>query len=256
MNKLWMFIKQYKFPILVAATPIIVNYFLFTWRAPGLVGNSSDWFTFLGSYLGFIGAVYIALFQMKKQEKLANQEKLSKARGYILFQDYTAPLRLIGLKSSRNARIILTSKYKELLKDYRNRESEFPRLKYIKIVLHGCELIYNSVLEYTVSLKALDGNILETRSFSINIGPLEKGVEPYVPLIADYDASLLLDNELQIDKLVFNYTTVEGEDLKYVRDYETEKETLIKIVNNEIIQIYSVDCKPVEWMYPENYNRD
>ncbi|MED1795003.1 hypothetical protein P4V54_20215 [Brevibacillus nitrificans] len=71
--------KKYVFLVIGAITvPIAINYVLFSWRAPGVVGDSNSWLGFLANYsggiLGGIIAYIVAKIQIDAQ-KIADKKK-------------------------------------------------------------------------------------------------------------------------------------------------------------------------------------
>lgn len=82
-------IKRYKKEfligtLLIIALPVVLNYLIFSWRAPGVNG---DWMGFLGSYLGaIIGVivVYITARMQLNSQKVENREnKVFQVRPYL-----------------------------------------------------------------------------------------------------------------------------------------------------------------------------
>ncbi|MBU5673230.1 hypothetical protein [Paenibacillus brevis] len=69
---------------LVIIFPIILNYFIFSWRAPGVNG---DWMDFLGGYLGaIIGVVVVyttVVMQLNAQSKESRENKMFQIRPYL-----------------------------------------------------------------------------------------------------------------------------------------------------------------------------
>jgi len=69
---------------LVIIFPILLNYLIFSWRAPGVNG---DWMDFLGSYLGaIIGVVVVyltAIMQLQAQSKESKENRMFQVRPYL-----------------------------------------------------------------------------------------------------------------------------------------------------------------------------
>ncbi|ODV55454.1 hypothetical protein [Lysinibacillus fusiformis] len=85
MDKLIKNIKKNKWVYLLLAipgVPISINYFLLTWKFPGVKGNYDDWLGFLSNYsggiIGGIVAFVVANHQVKKQmeEQIKNEEEV------------------------------------------------------------------------------------------------------------------------------------------------------------------------------------
>ncbi|WP_366294386.1 hypothetical protein [Paenibacillus sp. AN1007] len=80
-KNIWMIIGSVT---LVVVFPILLNYLVFSWRAPGVNG---DWMDFLGSYLGAIIGVIVVyttvLMQLNAQNKVSNEERTFQVRPYL-----------------------------------------------------------------------------------------------------------------------------------------------------------------------------
>lgn len=55
--------------------PVIINYGLLSWTAPGVSMEANPWLGFLGSFLGLIGAISIALLNNHNQKKVIMRKK-------------------------------------------------------------------------------------------------------------------------------------------------------------------------------------
>jgi len=247
MGKIWSFLRRNKIIILVASAPILINYLLFTWRAPGLVGESSDWFVFLGSYLGFIGAISIALAQFKKEKESELEKQKINKRGYIVAQEINAGVPLQIIDPNKGARVIKTQNYNKFINALKsnNNPRSLNNYRYMRINLHGCDLILGCevIAEFTVENLSGEKYKEELKSF---VGLIEKGAEVYLPIFPFNDETGI---EYSINSLKFTYTTIENESLILVKDYEKNKETLSIKLNGKETKIYKTDYKPVEWHY-------
>lgn len=109
--------------------PLIVNYGLLSWSAPGLNAEPNPWLAFLGSYLGVLGAVSIAVFnniaQRDKDKKAGNKN----FRNFVVMTEFQASLRLENVIMNEHSRLIETSAYKTLLDLDVHRDLTGPFLK-------------------------------------------------------------------------------------------------------------------------------
>ncbi|QDS35852.1 hypothetical protein [Brevibacillus brevis] len=65
--------------LLIFATPILINYFLLTWRAPFVFGDANSWLGFLANYSGGIIGGLVAFFAAKIQMDFQKErEKLQR----------------------------------------------------------------------------------------------------------------------------------------------------------------------------------
>jgi len=245
-KKIWSFLIRNKIPIIVALAPIIINYLLFTWRAPGVVGKLSDWFTFLGSYLGLIGAVYIALFQMKVQKQNEIQREVINNRSYVLLQEFGATLMLVGANTHENSRIIKTKGFEHLLRSTHKEHYKSTKVGYIKISHHGgSEVIYNC--EVTIKFNYEHEGQIKNEDMNFNIGAIEKGTEVFIPLFPyGYKRG-----KIETKYVSFEYSTLVGERLYLVMDFVSKKERLESLsINSEPEKIYEIEMKETGWVFP------
>ncbi|OON44644.1 hypothetical protein BU230_18165 [Klebsiella pneumoniae] len=109
-------------------TPVILNYVLFTWRAPRVYGDGDTWLGFWGNYSGaFVGAL-VALWIAKRQindsrelelEKEQRQRKLAQLPS-LVFLKYEMSWMIKELEvalENRNGYASVDEKSGELLKD-------------------------------------------------------------------------------------------------------------------------------------------
>lgn len=249
-------IKKYWLYFLVIFAPVIVNYAFFTWRAPSVYGDANSWLGFFANYLGFIGAVGIATFQLKKQKEREVKSDREHHRSLLVVQDFTAPIKLKKVITHENSRIILTPGYEDLLK----RLEELKRMKHIsekqyhnvtiaflKISHHGnSEVILNCRIQ-TVSREE-DSDI--AYDLDINIGVVEKGIEVFVPLVPP---GIEMGRKILLDKVIIDYYTLRNEHLRYVHDLINQKDILYLIGNTDEEDIHILYCHDLigsQWIYP------
>ncbi|GAS82409.1 hypothetical protein [Paenibacillus amylolyticus] len=234
------------FSLLILSIPVFINYGLFSWEAPGLNGDSGDWLGFLANFLGLIGAVLIALFQMKEQKDGELVRDIESNRSYIDVQDFTAPLMLKGVVTHENSRIIQTDGYDALVKRFRSNEYKEISVGYLKMAHYGtAELIFDC--SFSLSFSYLKNGIKVSDTESVSIGVFEKGIEIFIPLVPEgIDKGV----EIELFTVTIDYSTIKGERLQLHRDYVSKKETLYSIVNNAKNTIFEYDMKMINWIYP------
>ncbi|OME45309.1 hypothetical protein BSK59_32935 [Paenibacillus odorifer] len=243
----WKLIKKYKIPILVFLAPVIINYSLFTWKAPGVFGDPKTWLGFLGSYLGVIGAIYLALFQIRKQREYDEKRDKEYNRSYVDMHEFQAPMMLEDVKTHENSRIINTPGYKHLLDIIPEKRYKNTKVSYYKLAHFGnSEVIVDCKFQTEVRFKSEDTWVFE--KIEVNIGAIEKGVEIYIPLVP---MNIQMGEEMMHDDAVFTYTTSKNERMKLSHNLITQKDELIVIHTDAKIEVlYEYDLNGVEWIYP------
>ncbi|MFK4171028.1 hypothetical protein ACI2LM_32820 [Paenibacillus lautus] len=249
---IWRMIKKNWRKIITAITvvsgiPIGINYLLLSWRAPGLKGEVGDWLGFFANFLGLIGAVLIALYQLNKQ-KLNEQEKdVENNRSYVDIQDFNATLMLKGVITHENSRIIKTDGYNELLRRFNTKDYGKVRAGYLKIAHYGNpELIFDCSISLDISFTKKKELVNE--NLKVNIGVIEKNVEIFIPLTPEGSDS---GQEIDLQTVTLNYSTIKGEKLQIYRDYINRKETLYSLTNDSEKKIvFKYDMKQIGWVYP------
>ncbi|GIO03003.1 hypothetical protein J5TS2_36710 [Brevibacillus halotolerans] len=229
--------------------PAIINYGVLTWRAPGVVGDTSQWLSFLGSYLGLIGAIVIAVYTIQKQKEQTERKEIEDNRSYIVVHDFNAPLKLKNVITNENSRIVETEGYKDL-KD-RVSSSENVPVSYLKISQFGNpELIINCQIHIDCRVDVS----FEKYEINVNLGSFEKGAEIFIPLLPP---GLKMGQEVLLDKAVIEYTTLKQERLQLIHDPLNKKETLNLISNNRIDKVlYEFEMNQVEWTYPNRIKQE
>ncbi|MNW41194.1 hypothetical protein D3C74_183240 [compost metagenome] len=238
--------------ILFLVTPIIINYGLLSWRAPGVNGEVGDWLGFFANFLGVIGAVLIAIYQFIKQRESEQKQDIENNRSYVDIQDFSATLMLIGVNTHVNSRVIKTDGYDELLKSFPPKHYGRIRVGYLKIAHYGIpELIFDCRISLDLSYDRNGIQVKET--LDVNIGVIEKGVEIFIPLtLKKMDEG----KEIELDTVVLNYSTLKGERLQVYRDYISKKEILYSLIDDSKKQvIFEYDMKQIGWSYPNKIDQ-
>ncbi|MFE4352450.1 hypothetical protein [Peribacillus butanolivorans] len=231
------------YALLAASIPVAFNYVLLSWKAPGLEGETSDWFSFFGNYLGFIGAVSIALFQMRKQNKRDFEQDLESKRSFIVVNDFNGRLKLENLKTHEDSRIIYTPGYKDILKrtgkGYNTVDTTYLKLSHFgnSPIILDCKIFVDSKNESG-----------EAFQLNENIGVIEQGIEVFVPIVPP---NAKIDELLTVDVIKIEYKTLMNETMRYVIDHLTNKEyyCVVNVKGNED-KIYEQEITSASWTYP------
>lgn len=238
------YVWPYRITILLFATPAIINYGFFTWDAPWVFGGPDEWLGFLGSYLGLLGAIYVATYQIKKQKEISFRQDMENNRSYLVVQDFNATLMLVGVKTNENSRIILTDGFEKLKRnilvdDYRKINVSYLKLSHFgdPSVITDCNIYI--VLKYTQNDEEFQDII------DINIGAIEKEVEMYVPLTP---LGIKRGNHVGLDTVVVSFTTLRGERLKLTHDYINKREIFESVTEGKVL--FSNGLKSAYWIYP------
>ncbi|MEY9980382.1 hypothetical protein [Lysinibacillus sp. RC79] len=223
--------------------PIIINYGLLSWRAPGVVGDTSAWLGFLGSYLGFIGAVSIALFQNRKQKERDNQQDLENKRSYVVVNDMIAHLKLKKIKTHENSRIIETPAYLDILDEVGSNYGDYTTT-YLNISQYGnSPVIMNCKIDVEYS-----GNDNIQKKLEANIGVLEQGVEVFIPIVP---TGAQLGELVEINTIKVNYLTLSGEKMKWeIRHLEDIEYYAYFNKDGKETELFRTPINNATWTYP------
>lgn len=229
--------------------PAIINYGVLTWRAPGVVGDTSHWLSFLGSYLGLIGAIVIAVYTIQKQKEQTERKEIEDNRSYIVVHDFSAPLKLKNVITNENSRIIETEGHKDL--ENRVSLSENVIVSYLKISQFGNpELIINCQIHIDCRVDVS----FEKYEINVNLGSFEKGAEIFIPLLPPGHER---GEEILLDEVVIEYTTLKQERLQLIHDQLNKKETLNLIRNSRVEKVlYEFELNQVKWTYPNKLKQE
>ncbi|MHA7963515.1 hypothetical protein ACX93W_05160 [Paenibacillus sp. CAU 1782] len=229
--------------ILFISIPIIINYGLLSWRAPGVNGDVGDWIGFFANFLGVIGAVVIALYQLKKQKEHDEKKDIENNRSFVDVHDFRAPMMLIDVKTHENSRIVMTEGYELLKKSLLPREYRKLQVPYFKISHHGSgPFITNCSIKINLSYVINDNK--HTDEWDFYLASIEKDVEIFIPLVP---LEIPVGVTIDMNVFIFKYVTVKGEKLTLYRDYKDDLEFLRDEHGNNI---YMNPLKTVDWIYP------
>jgi hypothetical protein len=238
--------------LIIALLPIIINYGLLTWRMPGVITESNPWLAFLGSYLGFIGAISIALMNTNNQQKRNDQIDKESRRSFVVVNDFTAPLTLHNVSTHENSRLIETENYTTFLENNKDNKKDI-NITFLKLAHFGnSEVILDCHIE--VDYKVDTSQKTQNVHINVNIGIVEKGIEIFIPLIIP---EIQEGDNFLIDVIKIEYKTLMNEKLRYVINHEN---------NTEYYSIINKDGKPTPlfeldntsgstWIYPQKLTK-
>ncbi|EPC8408874.1 TPA: hypothetical protein ROY06_004662 [Bacillus cereus] len=257
--------------IAVILVPIIINYGIMSWRAPGVYNG--DWLAFFANYcgalIGVFGAYFIAQKQMRTQWKqVQNQRILDEEqfyinnRSYIYYQEmHRMPVKLKGVKANNDIRIIVTEDYEQWTKNLSEEKLKHARVPFYKICHRGNpEIIFDCTVR--ISLK----NPMENNSpieLTANIGVIDKTEEIYVPLYSVqldeiHTNSGIKHIDLDIEPLgmEIKYRTIVNEKMIFKYDVIGKKEIYYTIdpITNKEKEIINYDVNKSTWIYPDKIN--
>jgi hypothetical protein len=241
-NKILM---QISLILLTISIPILINYLLLTWKAPGVYGNADSWLGFLANYsggiIGGVVAYIVANSQIRTQIDFDRQKTMEINRSYAIVQDFTGPFKLHNIETSYKSRIILTNDYDQVTKALSKDQLKELRTSFYKITHHGTpDIILNCNIK--IFLKNEQGEDLPV--IESHLGVIEKEEEVFIPLY--------IKGEKQVfpRKAELLYTTVSGERMFYLYDVENGKEGYWLINNNDKEKIFEFELKNSNWIYP------
>ncbi|TQK74958.1 hypothetical protein FB479_101569 [Brevibacillus sp. AG162] len=225
-------------------SPILINYVIMSWRAPGVNGDTNAWIGFWGSYLGLIGAITIAIYSFQKQKEKEDNQDRKNNRSYIQVHDFTAPLRLTNVNTNENSRIIDTPGYSDLISRIKDSEQQSINTSFLKLAHFGNpDAIFDCKIQIDISYE-------EEKKYDINvnIGVFEKGIEIFVPLVPPgIEAGATID----LNNVSIEYNTLKNERLKLVHDVQRAKDTLLLLHDNDEPEVlYEFNMKGSTWIYP------
>lgn len=227
-------------------TPILLNYCLLSWRAPGVVGNPEAWIGFFASFLGVLGAVGIATYQIKIQKERDEHTLRVNNRSYFSATQYKGTIRISKNDCRENSRVILTDAYRMLLKLTDVKDDYNDKTIYMRILHFGNpELVFNCKIAVYVEELQLD----EVYVVESQIASIEKGTEVFLPLA--YERKLK-ETSLRVHKILIEYSTVMNERMKFYANHIEGKTELYSLYDGQEELIYSNPSVPQTWLYPED----
>ncbi|MDY8026080.1 hypothetical protein [Paenibacillus polymyxa] len=240
--------------LLIVGLPIILNYGLFSWSAPGLNVDENAWLGFFANYVGLISAVCIALYQQYNQrkkdkedehtQKLKEDEQDRKSnRSFLVLHDFYANIKLNNVKTHKNSRVIETDGYKWLidhLKPVVNVDDA--STSFIKLSHYGNpEVILDC--KVNIEVKSLKG----LTKINVDIGVFEKGIEIFIPIVTR-DAEFGETVDLMLVKVT--YCTLRNEKIEYTHDL-SQKKDICKVLHEGYEEtLYEFQLDESSWTYP------
>lgn len=245
--------------LIIFLAPVIINYGFLSWRGPGVNGDLDSWIGFFANYLGLIGAISIAIIQIKDQKERDNSNELQSNRSYIIAQEFAAPFNLKNVITSPNSRLIVNDYYNDAEEFFiaqfeSNSSNENLRdflgnitVQFYKFSHSG---IPDVIIDCHIKIKVADSdNVRETYIVSSNIGTFEKLEEIFIPIV-NINYREITPLNVQLD-----YKTIKGEQMRYCYNYEQKKEEHMIIVDGKIHLLHSIDVSDSTWIYPNKINR-
>ncbi|MNI75529.1 hypothetical protein D3C73_1316890 [compost metagenome] len=120
-------------------------------------------------------------------------------------------------------------------------------IPYLKISHYGSSPVITDC-SILIRFSFEKSGIINNEILELFLGTIEKDIEVFIPL-----TPLELERKTYIDmeSIIFNYTTLKGERLRFVRDYEMEKEHLERVsLRSDDGFIYRNSLKTANWIYP------
>lgn len=240
--------------------PVIINYGLFTWRAPFVYGNSDSWLSFFASYIGIIAAITIAILQFKIQKDRDIELERESHRSYMIAQEFRAPFGLSNIITKENSKIIVNEYYNQAEAyfnysfDTDNKGCNSLREYLEKINIQYYKFTHSGIPELIIdchfNLVIADAsNYYNKYTITSNIGTIEKAEEIFIPIInMKYKEITPLEVEV-------TYKTIKGEQMKYTYDYKEKQES--HMVNNKGVYevLFVLDLTESTWIYPSKIKR-
>ncbi|KMY32389.1 hypothetical protein ACZ11_09680 [Lysinibacillus xylanilyticus] len=225
--------------------PVIINYGLLSWSAPGVSMEANPWLGFLGSFLGLIGAISIALLNNHNQKKSDYEKEMKNNRSFIVLNDFQGPIGLKNVKTHENSRLIRTVGYEELLKIVPKDDYVYTSTSYMKISHYGNSDV---ILDCNICISSEDNEGSQLPDIVVNTGVLEKQIELFIPIA---QPSIGMGNIINLNKVVVEYSTLMNERLEYIMDFGNLKECHYVINDKKEKEIlFEFDVKGSKWTYP------
>ncbi|QCR33136.1 hypothetical protein [Lysinibacillus sp. SGAir0095] len=235
----------------ILLVPVIINYGLLTWSAPGVSTDANPWLGFLGSFLGFIGAISIALLNNSNQKKRDFEQEKKNNRSFILLHDFHGPLGLKTIKTHENSRLIRTEGYESLLGKVSKVDFDSTSTSYIKISQFGNSDV---ILNCNICISSMDDDSNKFPDIVVNTGIIEKQIELFIPVVP---SEIEKGQVINLTKIVIEYSTLMNERMKYIMDFDRLKEFHFVInEKNEDVTLFEFDITGSKWSYPNKSKND
>lgn len=234
--------------------PIVLNYALLSWRAPGLNADENAWLGFFANYVGLISAVCIALYQQynqrKKDKEVEHRQRLKEEeqerktnRSYLVLHDFRSNPRLNNIATPENSRLIETKGYQWLIEKLKTDGGldQFTT-SFIKLSHYGNpEVIFNCKVEIKMQYSKGKGD------FKVDIGVFEKGIEVFIPVVP---IGTIKREEIEISEVKVTYTTIKDETMEYVHDLIKRKDSCRVFYGNHDELLFEFQLDSSSWIYP------
>ncbi len=240
--------------------PAILNYGLLSWTAPGVNLSPNPWLSFLGSYLGFLGAVSIALannrYQRekdkrdeKKQRDKDKKAELKSFRSFVVMKEFYADLKLKNVKMHENSRIILTKPYEKMIDLYGN---ENVKTTFLKLSQYGNSPVIMDC-KMLIKFKVQNNNDGREHKLEMNIGVIESGIEVFCPLTFE---GIKAGDKMAVNYIEIKYKTLMNEQMRYEIDHIQNVETY-SVMNNkeEPEELFKQEITSARWSYPNKIDK-
>jgi hypothetical protein len=235
------------------SVPILINYLLLTWHMPGVKTEANPWLAFLGSYFGVLGAITIAVYNNKiqkdkdrKNEKVQKDKdrsnELKRYRSFVVMTEFTAHADLKNIKTHENSRIIETEAYQDLVLF---NDSTKAVTSFLKLSQYGNSPI---IMDCKLEIRLTNKRTKKEHILNMNIGPIEKDIEVYCPIIPE---DTEFGDEVNISYIEISYVTLVNEKMKYVIDHTISKE-YYSFINDKLqeTELFSQAITSSKWSYP------
>ncbi|TCJ01590.1 hypothetical protein [Cytobacillus praedii] len=226
--------------------PVFINYGLLSWSAPGVYDDPRAWLGFLGSFLGIIGAISIAIMNARNQTLKDEIKEIKAGRSYVILTDFNARADLESVVTHENSRLIETPGYEWMKKQIKIENIKISDINtsFLKISQVGnSKVILNCSIN--IEYKGKEKKIFP--ELKINIGAIEQDIEVFVPIVPE---NIDLGKEVSLVKVIVEYITLMGEKMKYTLDYDSLKESHSVVDNKKETILIESEFSISKWTYP------
>ena len=204
---------------------------------------------FWGALLSGLVAYLVAANQIRAQNAKADEQEIKNARSFIILEELTAPIKLNGIITHENSKI-LSNEYYEDVKEHFREDGIF--IPFYKIHHSGnSDIILDCHIEAVV--EGDDSSEEFGYHISSHLSVLEKGTEIFIPV------ANVRYKEILMKSLTITYKTLRGELIFYKYDPVRMREKHELIVKNNLGKIvdrqtlYDIDLRGISWVYPAKF---
>ncbi|WP_165790081.1 hypothetical protein [Paenibacillus sp. GM1FR] len=238
--------------------PIILNYALFSWQAPGVNADENAWLGFFANYVGLISAVCIALYQQYNQRKKDKEDEDSRKqkedeqdrksnRSFLVLHDFYGNIKLNDVKTHENSRIIETEGYRWLLNHLQTvtQNTDNANTSFIKLSHYGNPEV---ILDCKVNIETKTSKGLN--SIKVDIGVFEKGIEIFIPTVP---INAYVGETFDVLLVKVTYFTLRNEKIEYTHDL-SQKKDICKVFQDDHEEVlYEFQLDESRWIYPKKF---